>query len=215
VTRLFAALSLVVASALGGSAMAIEEPAYEVVRTTADFELRRYAPYLVAEVEVEGTFADAGNLAFRNLFRYISGANRPSTKIEMTAPVTQAPAGEGVKIPMTAPVTQTPSEAVETGRHVVAFVMPASFTRETLPEPLDPRVRIREVPARLVAAHRYSGTWSEARYRAHEQNLLDAIRREGLEPVAAPIFARYNSPFALWFMRRNEVLVEVAERPEP
>ena len=192
------ALGLVLALTLGGSAMAIEEPAYEVVRTTADFELRRYAPYLVAEVEVEGTFEDAGNLAFRNLFRYISGGNRPSTKIEMTAPVTQAPA-----------------EAVATGRHVVAFVMPASFTRETLPEPLDPRVRIREVPARLVAAHRYSGTWSEERYRAHEQSILDAIRREGLEPVAAPIFARYNSPFALWFARRNEVLVEVAERPEP
>jgi hypothetical protein len=195
--------------------MAIEQPAYEVVRTTADFELRRYAPHLVAEVEVEGAFEDAGNLAFRTLFRYISGGNRPSTKIEMTAPVTQAPAATGEKIAMTAPVTQVPTGSADSGRHVVAFVMPGSFTLETLPEPLDPRVRVREVPARLVAAHRYSGTWSEERYRAHEKTLLDALRREGLDPIAAPIFARYNSPFALWFARRNEVLVEVAERPAP
>ena len=196
---------------LGGAAMATEEATYEVVRTYDEFELRRYASYLVAEIEVEGDFAAAGNLAFRTLFRYISGENQAAQSIAMTAPVTQAPAGTGQKIAMTAPVTQVPVAGAETRRHAIGFVMPAAFTLDTLPRPNDPRVRIREVASRLVAAHRYSGTWSEERYREHEKTLLEAVVREGLQPVGTPIFARYNSPFAVWFMRRNEVLVDIVD----
>lgn len=200
---------------LGGGAMATEEPTYEVVRTYDEFELRRYASYLVAETEVEGDFAAAGNLAFRTLFRYISGDNHAAQSIAMTAPVTQAPSGKGQKIEMTAPVTQTPLAGADSRRHAIGFVMPASFTLDTLPRPNDPRVQIREVPSRLVAAHRYSGTWSEERYREHEKRLLDAVIREGLQPVGAPVFARYNSPFAVWFARRNEVLVDIVDTAKP
>lgn len=163
---------------LGGAAMATEEATYEVVRTYDDFELRRYASYLVAETEVEGDFAAAG---------------------------------KGQKIEMTAPVTQAPVAGAETRRYAAGFVMPASFTLDTLPRPSDPRVRIRAAPSRLVAALRYSGTWREERYREHEKALLDAVIREGLQPAGTPIFARYNSPFAVWFMRRNEVLVDIVD----
>jgi hypothetical protein len=206
---LFASLLLA-----GGNAMAIEEPAYEVVRRYDAFELRRYAPYVVAETEVDGPFERAGNKAFRILAGFIFGDNRSSTKIEMTAPVTQQPKRDaGERIEMTAPVIQRPNSDTDADSFVFSFVMPARFTLETLPRPTDPRVFLREKPARLMAVHRYSGRWSEANYRRHEALLLNAVRAAGLEPIAAPEYARYNSPFSLWFQRRNEVMLEVAPTP--
>ncbi len=193
-----------------GAASAYEQPKYEVVKKYDGFELRRYAPYVVAETVVSGSFDEAGNTAFRILFRYISGGNVRKTGIPMTAPVQQSPAGAGEKIPMTAPVEMTP-DGKTAGAYVISFVMPSAYTLDTLPVPADPRVKLREVKSRLVAARRYSGTWSEKRYRDNETALLEAVRAAGLAIVGDPIFARYNSPFTPWFLRRNEVLVEVKE----
>jgi hypothetical protein len=190
--------------------MALEEPSYAVVETYPEFELRRYAPYLVAETEVRGGFDEVGNRAFRILAGYIFGDNRRSEKMAMTAPVNQRPAGEaGERIAMTAPVTQRPGGGSEADTYVLSFIMPSEYTLETLPEPTDSRVRLREVPGRLMAARRYSGRWTRESYEANEAALLQAVEKAGLRPVAAPVYARYNSPFSLWFLRRNEVLVEV------
>ncbi len=195
----------------GGVAIATEEPRYEVVQQFEAFELRRYAPQLLAETEVTGDFDGVGNQAFRILADFIFGNNRRQEKIPMTAPVGQQPVA-GEKIAMTAPVTQTPKVGGGYGTYVFSFVMPTRYTRETLPQPLDPRVRIREAPAKLVAARRYSGTWSEVRYREQEGILLQAVAEEGFITLGAPVYARYNSPFSLWFLRRNEVLIEVAPK---
>jgi hypothetical protein len=198
-----------------GVAMAIEEPGYAVVREGPDFELRRYQPQLLAETEVRGRFDQAGGKAFRILADYIFGNNQGAEKIAMTAPVSQRPAEDkdqdrGTRIEMTAPVTQRAANA-QTGTFMVSFVMPARFTLDTVPRPNDARVRLREEPGRLMAALRYSGGWGESRYRAHEARLLAAVRAAGLTPIGEPIYARYNSPFSLPFLRRNEVLVGVAE----
>lgn len=192
----------------GAGAMAIEEPEYEVVQTFPDFELRRYPSYAVAETEVSGPFDEAGNQAFRILADYIFGNNQASTKIEMTAPVSQRPA-TGERIEMTAPVVQRPEPGSAGETFVVGFVMPSRFTLDTLPEPLDKRVRLREEPGKLMAVRRYSGRWTESAYRENEARLLDAVEAAGLKPVGEPVYARYNSPFSLWFMRRNEVMVEL------
>jgi len=126
----------------------------------------------------------------------------------MTAPVLQAP-GKGETIEMTAPVLQRSGTEAETFR--VAFVLPQRYDLAGAPPPTDPRVHLREVPARLVAAHRYTGFWSEARYREHEAILLTALQAAGYEAVGAPEWARYNPPFMPWFLRRNEIMVEVRQ----
>ena len=184
--------------------MAYEEPGYEVLEVFPDFELRQYASFVVAETVVQGAFSDVGNQAFRRLFAYISEDERPQGKIAMTTPVLQQPADT---------TTETGHEADDGAgsfkRYRFSFVMPTTSTLESLPVPDNTEVVLNEVPARLMAARRYSGTWSEEKYRQHETILLDAIKKQGLQAVGEPIFARYNAPFSLWFLRRNEVLIEI------
>ena len=182
-----------------------EQQQYDVIDRHAGFELRRYPGHLVAEVTVHGTFGEAGNSAFRSLFRYITGHNEGRRSVAMTAPVLQEPAS-AEKVAMTAPVLQT--ETAD-GDHVVAFVLPASLTEDTAPVPADPQVSLRAVPERLSAVVRYSGRWSEEAYRRHLTELLAAVRDAGLVPTGAPRFARFNPPFTPWVLRRNEVVQDV------
>jgi hypothetical protein len=189
------------------TAMAIEEPEYEVVATTDDYEIRRYEPFIVAETEIPGEFGSAGNDAFRILAGYIFGRNRSSA---VTSTVTRQSAEEtSVRMAMTAPVVSTAPNLDPQETHVYGFVMPAEYDLESLPIPLDPRVNIRTMPARIVAVRRYSGRWNLKGYEANETALRDALKRDGLLVKGEPTFARYNAPYTPWFMRRNEVIFEI------
>lgn len=205
-----ALLALVATAAIIQPASAIEEPAYTAVLTDGAFEVRDYAAYMVAETRVAANFDDAGNEAFRRLFAYISGDNRQGQDISMTAPVIQRSAeeGRGTAIPMTAPVNQV----ADGDAFRVAFVVPRTFNRNTVPTPTDPRVSIREVPAQRVAAWRFSGRWTERAFKDAEQSLRAALARRGYEATGPAVTARYNAPFSLPFMRRNEVLIPVRAR---
>jgi effector-binding domain-containing protein len=189
---------------VAGNAMAVEEAKYKVLREENGFELREYESHILAETTVNGEFEDAGSEAFDRLFKYISGNNQQQQKVAMTSPVGQEPRSQ--KIEMTSPVGQQKQD----GKWVVSFMMPASFTLETTPEPKDPNVSIRQVPARLIAAVRYSGFWSEESYRRHLTELQDWMKNSRLTQSGEPVWARYNPPFTPWFMRRNEILVPVA-----
>jgi effector-binding domain-containing protein len=184
-------------------AMAIEEAKYNVVEKDNRFEVRDYAPHILAETIVEGDLEEAGNKAFKRLFRYISGDNRSRKKVAMTAPVSQQPVGE--KIKMTAPVGQRQVQE----KWAVSFMMPASYTIETLPEPENQDVTLRQVPARRMASVIYSGFWSEKRYLRYKLELESWIKERGLTIVGDPIWARYNPPFTPWFLRRNEILIPI------
>ena len=125
----------------------------------------------------------------------------------MTAPVTQS---GSEKIKMTAPVSQV----ADGNAYLVAFTLPSTYTLAAVPKPLDPTVRIRQVPAQLIACWRYSGRWTESNYRDHEALLRERIQSRQLIARGDPVLARYNPPFTPWFMRRNEVLIPVAGQPK-
>ena len=200
------ALTLLTAAALASAspmARAIEEPKHQLVRQYDGFELREYAPQVVAEVVVPGPADEAGNRGFRLLAAYIFGKNKGDRRIAMTAPVTQA--AEPAKIRMTAPVSQAEAE----GGYVVRFMMPSEYTLDTLPEPLDPEVKLREVPAARYAVIRYSGTWSERNYREHLERLQRGAEAAGLRAAGSPVWSRYDPPWTPWFMRRNEIWLPV------
>jgi effector-binding domain-containing protein len=191
---------------IGGCVTArVKEAAYSVERTDGDFQIRQYAPQVVAETLVDGTLEDAGNKAFRPLFNYISGANRSNQKIAMTAPVAQQ--REGEKIAMTAPVSQE----IRSNQWAITFMMPTNYTMETLPAPTDKNVRLRAIPSRRMATVQYSGTWGQQRYEQNLARLREWMKAQGVVAAGDPIWARYNPPFTPWFLRRNEILVSAEQ----
>ena len=127
----FAGFGLFSGLALSEVALAqIEEPAFKLVAKDGAFEVRDYAPMIVAEVEVSGERQQAIGQGFRIIADYIFGKNRARKSIAMTAPVVQQ---SSEKIAMTAPVTQEGTG----NRWHVRFVMPSGYTMMTLPEPED------------------------------------------------------------------------------
>lgn len=135
-----------------------EEQKYTPVQKFHKFEIRKYQACVFADVTVNGDFESAGNKGFGPLIGYISGNNKPNSKIEMTAPVVQEPVS---KIAMTSPVVQQ-SYGQE---NIVSFVMPAGMTLDTLPIPSSSKVSLREVPEQLMAVSRFSGRWTHATYK--------------------------------------------------
>jgi effector-binding domain-containing protein len=167
----------------------VEQAKYEVLRKIGKIEIRRYPSLVIACVDGYG---DSG---FNLLFRFITGNNQQKSGIAMTAPVVSE------QIAMTAPVLS------ETGS--IAFIMPEDFTLETTPEPLDDRVKIVEIPERTVAALRFSGRWSNSLFKKKSEELLAEIKNARLKLNGQVFSMRYNGPYTPWFLRRNEVAVEV------
>ena len=168
-----------------------EQQPFEVERTFDDFELRRYPDHVLVQVTVDGDFLRAGNLGFRPLINYISGRNAGSTRIPMTAPVTQEPLGERT--------------------HTVSFVLPEGTDASTVPVPTDAAVTTTAVAAGHVAARRFSGGWTDARFEENGELLLAAVARAGLRPAGNLYFARYDPPWKPGFLKHNEALVRVEE----
>jgi SOUL heme-binding protein len=186
------------------SVRSIEEPAYTVRDIRDGYEVRVYAPHIVAEVHVSGTYDEALTQGFRQIADYIFGNNTARSAIAMTAPVGEQ-ASTSQAIAMTVPVGESESN----GEHVISFVMPSTYTLETIPLPNNKKVALRLVPAHAVAALRYSGSTSAAVVAKKKELLLSILKRDGVTATGIPQSAFYNPPWTPPFMRRNEVLVDI------
>jgi effector-binding domain-containing protein len=162
----------------------------KTVRRARDIEIRDYTPMIVAEVAVSADRESALRQGFRTLADYIFGNNTAMGVIAMTAPVT------------------TEGEA-ENWR--VRFMMPARYTTDTLPRPIDPEVTLKQLEAKRIAAIRFSGSARDAGLSRHGERLEAFIRQNGLRAISAPAYAFYNPPWTLPFLRRNEVMIEIAQ----
>ena len=186
--------------------MATEEPAFVVAVHEGEFEVRDYPALVAAEVSVSGNRDEAANAGFRLLAGYIFGGNTRRQSIAMTAPVVQQ-RSNSEPIAMTAPVMQSGGA----GAWVIRFVMPSAYTLETLPMPNDARVHLIPVPAARYAVVRFSGLAQPADVERRTATLRVFMERQRLRAIGPPSLARYNPPWTLWFLRRNEVWI-LAER---
>lgn len=201
--------------------MAIEEPKYTLLEVEGDFELRSYSPKIIAEVVVSGSMDDASSKGFRLIADYIFGNNTSRSgsaeKISMTAPVAIEPqvlgSSKSEKIAMTAPVSVEPLEKSEQSEeHIkpqwrVHFVMPSEYTLETLPSPNNSAVKLREVPPLKYAVIRFSGFAGETKVANKTAELIIWLESKNIEPTGQAELARYNPPWTLPFLRRNEVMM--------
>lgn len=200
--------------------MAVEEPVFELAMQEDAFEVRIYPTLVAAQVSVSGTRSEAVNAGFRLLAGYIFGNNKGKQTVAMTAPVMQArsqtadqtsspPVGKRTStgssevIAMTAPVLQTQTD----GAWTVQFVMPKTYSLQTLPTPNNAQVRLVQLPPTRFAVVRFSGLAGEADIAEKTAALNAFIDKHQLRRAGAPTLARYNPPWTLWFMRRNEIMV--------
>jgi hypothetical protein len=222
---------LVALALLGGTAMATEEPKYQVLSSQGPIELRRYPAFVVAETTVEGDMDAASGKGFRVIADYIFGNNQaktptadaPSEKIAMTAPVTMEPlAPASQKIAMTAPVAMEPLTTQAAGSHSMPamqgatqwrmhFVMPSQYSLATLPQPNNPAVRLRQVPAKTWAVLGYSGFNTEAKIQKKTDELVTWLAAQKIKTVGSPQLARYDPPWTLPMFRRNEMMLEIEQ----
>lgn len=198
-------LPLLAGCSLFGIRSGYESAAYEIIQEDGSFELRGYEALVVARTSTRATYDESGSASFRRLFGYIAGNNETGKGIAMTTPVFQEGPGS-TKIAMTTPVIEKRSGDEWT----MAFVVPAEYTLESAPKPTDPDVSLAEIPPRKVAVVRYSGFLSEEKLRDQTVRLLEWIDANGLTPVSGPRSAGYDPPWTIPFLRRNEVLIEVA-----
>ena len=200
------------------TAMAIEEPSFKVIAKSGNFELRQYAPMLVAETLVDGDMDDASSTGFRRIADYIFGNNQvqagtSSTKIAMTAPVTMEPQSQ--KIAMTAPVALVPMENMAASQQWrVHFVMPSQYTINTIPKPKNADVKLREIPGKLFAVNSFTGFNTQSRIQAKTDELNVWIGQKSLKVLGQTQLARYDPPWVLPMFRRNEVMIEVEDMKE-
>jgi hypothetical protein len=192
--------------------MATEEPKFSIIEKSEPFELRAYAPQLIAEVKVEGDLDTASSQGFRLIAAFIFGQNQVSEKISMTVPVGIETA-QSTKIAMTVPVGIEASKDSAKGinQWVFSFVMPSEYTMATLPKPLNPLVTIRELPAQKRAAITFSGFYNDAKVLEKTKALEEWIKSKQWQAIGSPQFARYNPPWSIPFMRRNEILITVRD----
>ena len=192
-----------------------EEPKYTVEAREGEMEIRRYAPMIVAETDVSGEFEGAGNRGFRVLADYIFGNNRSRQEIAMTAPVTQRPPSSE-KIAMTAPVRQQPvREQATAPSWTVSFVMPAAYTMDTLPRPVDPRVRLRGLRGGGGRVPPFPGTGAARRFQHEENRLRFWLTERGETPTSEASWARFDPPWKPWFLRRNEIQLDLTSTAPP
>lgn len=191
----------------------VERPRYRSVRADGAVELRDYPPLIVAEVRRSGDRRGAVNAGFRPLANYIFEKDRNGDRISMTAPVTQT---HSEPIAMTAPVTQeqaawVASNAGADNVWTIRFIMPSKYKLAELPQPAGNDVRLLELPARRIAAIRFSGVATDILISAQEAKLRTRLKKQGIATEGAAIYAYYNDPFTPGFLRRNEVMLRVKD----
>ena len=179
----------------------VEQPAYKIEASDGPVEICSYGPMIAAEAVIDGERKAAINKGFRLIAAYIFGSNKPNAKIAMTAPVQQ----QKQTIAMTAPVMQQNTGSAWT----VRFIMPTSWTMDTLPTPSDARVSLKPIPARRFVAITFSGLATDASIEKRTDELRRFAATHRLTTTGEPLLAFYNPPWTLPFFRRNEIMLEL------
>jgi hypothetical protein len=181
--------ALAVLLILNTNIMANEQPDYTVIKKDNEFEIRQYTNFLTATVETDGERDDAIGKGFRILFKYISGENKNKESISMTVPVMQKSTGAN--------------------KWNVSFVVPKKFNLQNVPQPDNQSVKIINNSNLKVIVITFSGLFSDANIKENETKLRNYIKEKRLKIEESAIYAGYNAPWTLWFLKRNEVLFKL------
>lgn len=160
--------------------MSYETLTYEVVEAHNEIELRKYPDFYIAEV----TYPNG----FNELFYFISGNNLKNEKISMTTPV----------------FTSNTDGAEKT-----SFTLPKNFNSENLPTPKNPAIEIKKIESGYFLCITFKGMWTNQVFEKKLKELVESVLPHKYTILDGPYIARYNSPFSIPTMRRNEIMFRV------
>lgn len=188
------------------SILALEEPPFDVLTTEGDFEIRQYQQHIAASVTARGNMDDASSAGFRSIADYIFGNNQntntgQSEKISMTAPVS-------MRLPSSQVVNQEQLND-DAQQWQVSFFMPAQYQLDTLPTPNNDQVRLENIDAYFAAVIRFSGFTGTTKVEKKLALLQQWIDAQQLTAKGTAHLARYNPPWTLPFLRRNEIIIHI------
>ena len=163
--------------------MAYEEAVYSVVFKNDVYEIRKYSDRLAIQINYVNQSS-----GFQRLFKYISGSNIESTKINMTVPVAQSGENES---------------------KVMQFFLPSDVTNENAPAPIDEELNLITVEQGYYAVITYSGRITDKNFDTHKATLREHLLKGNIEILSSAIKATYNGPFTLPFLRRNEAMFRI------
>jgi SOUL heme-binding protein len=167
---------------------------YKVLKQYDNFELREYLPCVLAEVKVNEEYSSATNTAFVSLFRYISKGNKSQTPIAMTAPVIAA------------------NKSDNASEWFVSFVMRSGSKIGQLPDPNDPKVKLRELDAETAIAMSFRGRATQSLTKKKISELRTAAAKENLTLSNETRIARFDPPYKPGFMHYNEIVIPISSR---
>ena len=208
--KIFVAILLIVVVLVFGAAMIgpimsnVEVPAYKILKKEQNIEIRQYPPLIIAEVKTAGSRQDAIGDGFRILADFIFGNNEGEKQLSMNGPITQQ---QGIKIAMTAPVQQEKTDT----EWAISFIMPSKFSIDTIPNPINDRIKIIQIPSKRYAVITFSGRSTETNLTKHTNELENYMNGSSYSKVGNAKYAFYNPPWTLPFLRRNEVQFEIPE----
>ena len=182
----------------------VEVPAYKILKKEQNIEIRQYPPLIIAEVKTAGSRQASISDGFRILADFIFGNNEGEKRLSINGPITQQ---EGIKIAMTAPVQQEKTDA----EWAISFIMPSKFSIDTIPNPINDRIKIIQIPSKRYAVITFSGRSTEANLTKHTNELEIYMNGSSYSKVGNAKYAFYNPPWTLPFLRRNEVQFELPE----
>ena len=208
--KIFVAILLIVVVLVFGAAMIgpimsnVEVPAYNILKKEQNIEIRQYPPLIIAEVKTAGSRQDSIGNGFRILADFIFGNNEGEKQLSMNGPITQQ---QGIKIAMTAPVQQEKTDT----EWAISFIMPSKFSIDTIPNPINDRIKIIQIPSKRYAVITFSGRSTETNLTKHTNELENYMNGSSYSKVGNAKYAFYNPPWTLPFLRRNEVQFEIPE----
>ena len=164
-----------------------KEPNYSLLKKDGNIEIRQYNSYVIAKTSIPIDGKDDNNM-FRTLASYIFGGNENNQSIPMTAPVTTYQ---------------------DNDKYNMVFYMLDAENIDDMPEPNGQNILFENFNLGKCAVISFSWFSSESRVNSHTDKLKKYLKDNNLTATSSFMVNRYDPPWRMPFMRRNEVLVQI------
>jgi hypothetical protein len=165
-----------------------KEPQYTVISKNSNIEIRQYNQYIVAKTSIDKGESEEDNNMFRTLASYIFGGNTKNQSIPMTAPVTTYNDGK---------------------TYNMIFYMLSVDDSTDLPVPNNSKINLETFTLGKCAVLEFSWFTSESRVKKFKAELSTYLDENNLKALSPFMVNRYDPPWRLPFMRRNEIIVKI------